>query len=73
MIDETSSGERNVNLASLIGIILKFLPKKYWLIIAKPLIDSWNLQKVAPPLPQNEVDRTFESIMKNELSTLDKK
>jgi hypothetical protein len=69
IVNSTGNGERNMNAASLTGLLLKRLPSDEWTSIARPLIRAWNKQNVTPPLSDEELDRTFDSIAKRELST----
>ncbi len=68
IVSNTGNGERNMNAASLTGLLLKHLPSQHWAAVARPLVRAWNKQNVTPPLPDDELDRTFDSIAHKELS-----
>ena len=60
-----SQGERNDAAASLVGMFMSYLPKDKWEDYAWPLLRVCNTQNT-PPLPEQEIRNTFNSIAENE-------
>ena len=59
-----TTGSRNNSAASYIGALIKDLPPSKYNIVW-PAIKEWN-SKNSPPLPENELIRTFQSIVGKE-------
>lgn len=63
---EVAIGNRNVSLAQVIGVLIRVIDQDRWFSFVLPLIHTWNLG-LADPLPETEVEATFNSIVKTEL------
>lgn len=57
-------GRRNQSLAQVAGLLLRYLPDAK---IAAEVAACWAREKLSPPLPENEVRQTIESIAGREL------
>lgn len=60
-------GSRNNSAASIVGSLLARYSESEWEAIAWPLFQSWNEKHVHPPLSEQELRITFESIAHREL------
>lgn len=60
-----SQGSRNANLTQLVGLMTRYMPRRYWDTVCWPLIQAWNEQN-SPPLPTWELMLTFNSISAKE-------
>ena len=63
MLNGVDEGQRNSTIASLSGYLLAHKLDPH---VAFDFILFWNKQKCRPPLPQDEVEQVFESILKLE-------
>jgi len=61
IVQGVEEGSRNASAASLVGKLLKYLPSREWDSTALPLVEAWNKGN-NPPLPPDELLRTYESI-----------
>ncbi len=59
-------GSRNNSAASVAGKLLARFESNDWEEQAWPLLQSWNATKAKPPLPEQELRTTFESIARLE-------
>ena len=57
-------GERNSRLAGLAGLLLRRHIDPH---VTRELLIGWNVTHCQPPLPPDELDRTFESICAREM------
>lgn len=58
-------GNRNHSAASMVGLLTRYLPERYWGTTVLPLLYAWNEQNT-PPLPQEEVYNVYMSICDKE-------
>lgn len=65
ILNGVTEGSRNDGAASVIGKLLKRFPQDEWEAEAWSLIKAWNLTNT-PPLPEDELRVTFDSIVKSE-------
>lgn len=56
--EPVNEGQRNRSLAEVCGYLFRYLPAR----VAAELAYCWAQVKLSPPLPQNEVERTIQSI-----------
>ncbi|MBI4708939.1 MAG: bifunctional DNA primase/polymerase [Candidatus Portnoybacteria bacterium] len=61
-------GERNQTLASLSGLLFRYIPKDKWESAIVPLLEIWNQYANQPPLPSGEFKTTIRSIAAKELT-----
>ncbi len=64
-LNGVSEGSRNNVAASIAGKLLRSFKQEDWENVGWPLLQGWNL-KNKPPLSENELRTTFESIAKRE-------
>jgi len=60
-------GNRNDTMTSAIGVLLKYLPDQLWSTDAYPLIKAWNFANMNPPLPEQELQASFNQVAKTEI------
>lgn len=65
---ETPEGTRNNTATQLVGKLLYHLPSELWEDGAWPALKEWNINQNKPPLTEQELRATFESISKRELN-----
>lgn len=64
--EDVHEGGRNNALAHLVGVLLTYTEPAKNLRTLYRLVGEWNTTKCHPPLPNDEVRRTVESILKKE-------
>lgn len=63
LFNNTTEGERNVNLTSLTGLLLRrYVDPR----LVFEIIKMWNETRVNPPMSSTEVEKVFKSIIKRE-------
>ncbi len=70
LLNGVKEGNRNESAASVVGKLLKRFKQHEWESEAWPLFQGWNKQN-NPPLPEDELRTTFESIAQAETSKAD--
>lgn len=61
-LNDTLEGNRNDTATSIIGKLLKHMPRETWDGLCWSILQSINKEKFKPPLSGDELHRTFESI-----------
>jgi len=64
IITGAKNGNRNHMTTQLIGSMLSYWPMNFWKSHVWQFVRWWNQTQNTPPLPQDELVRTFESIAK---------
>lgn len=64
---EATAGSRNASAASVIGGLTRAIPPLYWENTIWPFVLWWNQTRSKPPLPEQELNKTFNSICSRSL------
>jgi hypothetical protein len=64
---EVLEGSRNMTAAQIIGKLLYHLPVEMWEMSGWATLKEWNCKCSKPPLREDELRKTFESIQKREM------
>ena len=61
-------GGRNQSATQVLGIMLARFPVPQWQTMVWPMLQTWNKEKVKPPLSEDELWTTYQSICRAELA-----
>lgn len=61
-------GGRNQSATQVLGVMLSRFPVPQWQTMVWPMLQTWNKEKVKPPLPDEELWTTYQSICRAELA-----